>query len=735
VLLYITNIVIYIIIHIFLTNILYTIIMICITVLIGMISVLLAMLMSITNICSSSSSSIINITGGKMVSSSGFILINHINGFDISPIYYYNIINSNKDFILIDAVYVESYNIIEKTSNRDAGYLAISNVYHIDTLNISKSYMYENKSIGVVVVKYITKDNPTEIVHSVRFSSSNSLTKYMTNYVTNKLKCELTNHIHTLVNSNASLPSNKIFDFFAVHTLDKEIIINNRSWFIAPKLDGTTYAVVTYKNIIYAINNSYVEIIESVTKNVNDIKDSMFICERIDNAYYILDVLYYNNKFIGQEPFYARYGVLKTIDISIFPHFYKQEYCNVHPHRNTYRDCLNSISEMRIKHNDNGINTDGLIFQPAGARYFKDAVYKYKNYDELSIDLLNIDNKLYVTDKGQLLLLSDYLKTANVNLKTSVNIDISNTSVNIVKNNILVVQEFMFVKVENKRGSGGSDVSYVLTYNRDRQDKYKSNSTSVLDKMVYLLDIKINFDDINGETIYLLKSYLRIFQESTLLPFIKKNEGSKSTLLDLGAGDGRMSKFWKDKKLTVTAIEPDIEFFKTLKNRIADSHLLTGEDPKIKKIIKPGSMQYIYMSYNLHFFFKNSKTLSSLISNINHVSDTGSYLIGISLDGTKVRDQLKLDSTLLDNKSFVIKETSDITKSSFGNEITITMKNKSGLVQKQIEYLSDFDIFTSKLQKIGFTLVKSEFVPPHETLSESNNWFATSTRYWIFHRR
>jgi hypothetical protein len=699
--------------------------MTCRSVFIGIISIVFAVLMCLLNVCSNDSNVV---TGGKTLSSSGFILINHINGFDISPIYYYNVINNDNDFRLVDAIGVESYDIIEKTSNRNTGYLAISNVYHIDTLNISKSYMYENKSIGIVVVKYITIDNPTEIVHSIRFSSSNSLTKYMSNYVTNKLKCELTSHIHTLINSTASLSSSKIFDFFAVHTLDKEIIINNRSWFIAPKLDGATYAVVTYKNIIYAINNSYVEIINGSTKN--DIDDSLFICERIDNSYHILDVLYYDNKFIGHEPFYARYGVLKNIDISMFPHFYKQDYCNVHPHRNTYRDCLNSISEMRIKHNENGIGTDGLIFQPAGARYFKDAVYKYKNYDELSIDLLNIDNKLYVTSKGQHLLLADYLKTANENLKTSVNIDISKISVNNNKSKILLVQEFKFVNNSSDR----NHVHYVLTYNRDRQDKYKPNSTSVLDKMVYLLDIKINFDDINGETIYLLKSYLRIFQESTLLPFIKKNEGSKSTLLDLGAGDGRMSKFWKDKKLTVTAIEPDVEFFKTLKNRISDSHLLTGEDPKIKKLIKPGSMQYIYMSYNLHFFFKNSKTLSSLISNIDHVSDTGSYLIGISLDGTKVRDQLKLDSTLLDNQSFVIKETSDITKSSFGNEINITMKNKSGLVQKQIEYLSDFDLFTSKLQKIGFTLVKSEFVPPHETLSESNNWFATSTRYWIFHR-
>jgi hypothetical protein len=672
--------------------------------------------------------------------SHSYILLNHLNDPNISPIIYFDLLNKYKKTLKLHDPKFAKFEIDTKASDHGIGYNAINNAYIIDD-KVEDYIIQVDLTSGVVLVRYLSDG---VLKFSIRFTNKSSLDNWIhkrnhpQSFVDNKTKLLLDKHIKELIKTDqfkqTSRDPSSLFDFYAVHTLDQETILNNRHWYIAPKLDGTTYALVTYKGMIYAINKSYCECIFSLSydadKSIGEFlkNDMILLCERLPNDdYRVFDILYYKDKYYGGEAFYSRYNLMQNSKSDITNSGLQlQNYCNVHPRTKTYKECLSTVKDQRDKMT---IKTDGFIFQPAGSRYYKEPVYKWKDHKELSIDLLYKDKKLYVLDKGTLLSLDVFLKTANKVLSTSIEITIGK-----YHDEPLTIQEYTFE--QNTKG-------YTLKFNRLRDDKNKPNSLLVLEKMIYHLDIGMEFDDINGETIFLFKSYMRTNQNKLLIPKIAEG----SSIYDLGAGDGRMIRTWKKKNLDVYASEPFKKSFDKLIERAPKSYNVTGQDQAIQKLIKKGVIDYVYMSYNLHFLKKDEKTLNGLITNVDYLTKKGSYVMGISLDGDKVREQLALlKSTdlevkkhaeyILNNKSFIItpKKISH-NRSSYGQTIEITMKNKTGLVTAQTEYLTDFDLFTKKLEVIGFKLEETGFPEPHPTLSEANNWFATSSRYWIFKRQ
>jgi hypothetical protein len=681
--------------------------------------------------------------GGALTKKTNYILLNHLNEPNISSIIYFELFNKYKKTMKSVDPKFDKFVIDSKASDHAIGYNAIDNPYTIDE-KVDDYVILHDAKAGVVLIRYTVPDEPSQIKFSVRFTNKKALDDWKNNksFVDNKTKLDLDKHIKELSKTDtfkqAGRDQTSLFDFYAVHTLDKDSILNTKHWYIAPKLDGTTYALVTYKQKIYAINKSYCECITGITGEFLD-NDMILLCERLPNdEFHIFDILYYGDKYYGADAFYARYNYMNntlkhTISNAGVPGMYLQEYCNVHPRNNSYKKCLTDIKERRVDLNTRGIGTDGFIFQPAGSRYYKEPVFKWKSHKELSIDLMCKDKRLYIAEKGQLIPMDKFLMTANKLLSTNVDIKLEKSTG--VDRPSLTILEYTFDQDLKTQ-------AYTLKFGRLRDDKFKPNSITVLEKMVYHLDINMEFDDINGETGFLLRSYMRSFQDSTLIPKIAE----RTTLYDLGAGDGRMVKIWKKKNLNVYASEPFKPSFEKLKIKVPKSFMLMGEDPKIKKVIKAGTMDYVYMSYNLHFFFKSEQTLKGLITNLQYLTKVGSYVIGISLDGEKVREKLsELNSnnteikeaaqSILDNKSFVIsqKKTSK-PQTGYGQAIEITMKNKTGLVKSQTEYLTDFDLFTKKMEVIGFKLEETGFVPEHETLSDANNWFASSTRFWRFLR-
>jgi hypothetical protein len=667
------------------------------------------------------------IRGGSIAkNNTAYILLNHLNEPRVSSIDYYKLLEKYKTTMKPTDPKFIKFVINSKLSDHDIGYDAIENPYVIDE-PIDTYVMLSDLKAKIVLIRYTVPDEPTQIKFSIRFSNKDALDKWIDDnktFVTNKAKLEVSAHIKELIRSDpfkqASRDPRMLFDFYAVHTLDQTSILTNKHWYIAPKLDGTTYAVVTYNQKMYAINKSHCEYITTIKEE----KNMILLCERLSNDdFHIFDILYYGDTYYGTDAFYARYNFMNRslkndLVANDIPGMYLQEYCNVHPRNNTYKQCLSVVSQLRTDLNDRGIGTDGFIFQPAGSRYYKEPVFKWKSHSEVSIDLMLVDKKLFVAERGQLVPIDKFIKAST---STDVEVKMGKFDSTIPS---LTIQEYVFTQNPKNKNS------YTITHGRLRDDKFKPNSIAVLETIMYHLDINIGFDDINGETIFLLKSYMREFQNTTLIPRIANN----TTLYDLGAGDGRMARIWKKKNLDVYAIEPDPKFFAKLKTRIPKSFQLTGEDLSVQKEVKKGLMDYVYMSYNLHFFFKDEKTLKNLILNLQYLTKKGSYVIGISLDGDKVRDQLSKDSDLLkNNKSFAItpKKISKV-RSQFGQSIEITMKNKTGLVTDQTEFITDFELFNKKMEVIGFNLEQTGFVPSHETLSPANNWFASSSRYWIF---
>lgn len=234
----------------------------------------------------------------------------------------------------------------------------------------------------------------------------------------------------------------------------------------------------------------------------------------------------------------------------------------------------------------------------------------------------------------------------------------------------------------------------------------------------YLRDQKVNFDNING--IFLMTPFLRYWQRQHMYKYIPNN----STLLDIGIGTGRSKDLWKMKNNKVYGVEPNLDSVEILKKKCPNVEIQpwSGDNPKIREWAT--NIDVVMMIYSITFFFKNHDSFTKLIDNIT----IGKKIVIIGMDGDIVDGWTETDNSIFEIKKKYKK------RSTFGNEIEISMKNPFTLVTNQTEYLTDFNHLRKVLSAKSFKCIHDEHVEPPNYLNDDAKKFVSAQRLLVFEK-
>lgn len=199
---------------------------------------------------------------------------------------------------------------------------------------------------------------------------------------------------------------------------------------------------------------------------------------------------------------------------------------------------------------------------------------------------------------------------------------------------------------------------------------------------------------------------MRKFHNYIKKTYLNKYVNEPSTLLDLASGKGGDILKWKQNKNIKSVIGYDIDedSVKEAKKRLKNINVKIPVRFKVtdlsKNVVKCDKKHDVITShFAFHYFFRNKKTLDTILESIDNCSKIGSTLILTLLDGSKIEDVRRDDYrlTILDPHK----------KSNYGKRVEVFIKG-SVLDKPEIEYLVQPKFLEKKLKDVGFKLIESK---------------------------
>lgn len=210
-------------------------------------------------------------------------------------------------------------------------------------------------------------------------------------------KFKILNSIYNKIQNQLKLNLSKTFP--KVSIINNDIINNNsiKDFIIMEKLDGERCSIIKYGESIYELNSLEFKCIYSngknniksinipIYKNKKHKKITIIDAEKINNEYYLFDILYYESKNINDKTFIERYKYLEIFktknvnelnNIKIVP--YKIE--------ENWNICINWVNIHNKSEIFNNINIDGLICRKNDSTFNTTEIYKLKNKKLSTID-------------------------------------------------------------------------------------------------------------------------------------------------------------------------------------------------------------------------------------------------------------------------------------------------------------------------------------------------------------
>lgn len=222
-----------------------------------------------------------------------------------------------------------------------------------------------------------------------------------------------------------------------------------------------------------------------------------------------------------------------------------------------------------------------------------------------------------------------------------------------------------------------------------------------------------------GDNAFLMAPYLREWQNKNVYTLIEPG----TTIFDIGIGDGRSRDLWLSKNLTVYGCEPGDHINKLIKRRLPRVHVLQtgGEDPEIRKFAP--RCDYVMMSYSITFFYKNANIFNQLIDNLVYLAPE---ILIVGMDGDVVdKWPDKIDNHLMKFEKKYRK------RATFGNEIELSIKSPTTLVENQTEYLVDFSVLIKTLLNKGYKVKTDVSIPSPVYFGEASQ-FILAQRFLHF---
>lgn len=158
-------------------------------------------------------------------------------------------------------------------------------------------------------------------------------------------------------------------------------MLNTYGFFL--KMDGIRYLLFSFKNKLYAINESLrIQVFNDTRIPHGTILDS----ELVNDTFHVFDILFYNGNDIRNKDMYFRSIILKQI-----PYDLNMEYTELETDFNIILHY--TLSEFPDY-------TDGIIFSPLNEPYKNKVTFKYKPTQLLTIDFLVKQDSLYAVDEN-----------------------------------------------------------------------------------------------------------------------------------------------------------------------------------------------------------------------------------------------------------------------------------------------------------------------------------------------
>jgi mRNA (guanine-N7-)-methyltransferase len=415
------------------------------------------------------------------------------------------------------------------------------------------------------------------------------------------------------------------------------------------------------------------------------------------------------------------------------------------------RKCLEWMRETYG--DDMESSNDGMVYTSADSSYMDKPILKYKFPKTMTIDFMIRDGRL----SGNVHTFQLYVyNERNINVlfpfdQPTISVEQSSPLFGSLSNGMIVECSFQ----DNK-----------FIPERIRQDKIKPNFINVAKDVFY--------DMIHPMSPELLIQKLHEYKGGNSLE--RKEDGNtcltemrayhnrekrrlidkyyqRKTGLSIGFGrGGDIFKYNDAKARIVFGIEPNIDNLNEAKKRINESTQriktfttqfdLLQEPAQNSLVISERIQEKIHQKvdvvdsfFSLTFFFESEAELDKLCNTIAGNLSQNGYFIGTTMDGQRTFDYLYGKDKVVVPRCFSMEKQykDEEVGNKFGRKILIDLNET--IVQKQWEYLVDFETLKQKLQKWGLVLVETGFFSPSSAVDSRVRSFSSLNRWFVFQRQ
>lgn len=329
------------------------------------------------------------------------------------------------------------------------------------------------------------------------------------------------------------------------------VLRNIKQWLVTPKIDGVRRFIYILDDIIFSID--LIGNVRFVCNVETKICDGIIIIdsEYCNEIYYIIDIVVYDEEYIGDELFSYRQTKINNIIKSLQIHnFIAKSYKSY----NTFSELAEIYNIWLVSY-----NIDGLIFINKNIGYLQDAI-KWKNANTVDLEMCILDNNIILkTSDNKIVYTSDSDTYIN-------NIKIVRDDDNVITN-VLFENDVIYSLSNNDEFNLGIWEFNVINKNyniiRSRSDKPSANSKYIFDKNT---SSSLPVNVFNGIGSIMMRKYHNKVKHSILTSLNINN----AIILDIGTGQGGDITKW-NKAREIYCIEPNIESVNEMKERIGNN--------------------------------------------------------------------------------------------------------------------------------------------------------------------
>ena len=597
---------------------------------------------------------------------------------------------------------------------------------------------------------------------------------------------------------NSLFPSKQSYDRFKIVSYDnhpRNIKENDlktiKKYSVTNKLNGVGYYLFVARTGVYLVNHTECiklssEVLQSFLFSV--LQGEWFITPNGERQFHIFDCLRFQGKDVTNQPHLFR---MKFIDmllnstptvegmsdilrrdnvVLVRKLFFYSGKINVDrsiTENDLEFDTTKCLEWMRETYgNDMELSNDGLVYTSADSSYMAKPILKYKFPRTMTIDFMIRDGQLI--DEGKEPRYTFQLYVYN-ETNTNVLFPFGQPTISVYKSSPLFGSLFNGMIVE----CSFKDNKFIPE--RVRRDKVKPNFITVAKDVFYdmvhpmspeLLIQKLHEYKVGEKPQLLVKraedaSSSRVARpllgNSCLTEMRSYHNKEKRRLIDkyyqhkngLSIGFGRGGDIFKyndAKAQLVFGIEPNTDNLNEANKRISESKFTTQFDlihePAQNSLVISERIQdkihqkvdVVDSFFSLTFFFESEAELDKLCNTIAGNLSQNGYFIGTTMDGQRTFDYLRgKDKVVVPRCLSIEKQYTDTEQNKFGRKILIDLNET--IVQKQWEYLVDFETLKQKLERWGLVLVDTGFFSPSSAVDSRVRPFSSLNRWFVFQRQ